>query len=285
MSFQAMAWAVDQNLPMREKMVLLILANYASNERGDCHPSVGLLSKDCGASKDSIIRAIKSLEDQGFVTVNRRMSEGVNLPNTYTLNMRGVVAPSDYGGSSTQRGGVVAESDTNLSPEPIRTSSLRSDVKAQAPAKPSVKSELMKVLDEERAQAVIDHRKAIKKPMTFRAAQLLAVKFARCPNPDAAADMMISAGWQGFEPEWIENRQSSVRADPPPKRAPKSEFDDPSIMWMRLGQKLEESNAEHPDCHEQGLFPASDHAGSPARNDADFTPADPQFAGRIERGG
>lgn len=98
------------------------------------------------------------------------------------------------------------------------TSSLRSDVKAQAPEKPSVKSELMKVVDEDHAQAVIEHRKAIKKPMTVRAAQLLAGKFAKCQNPNAAVDMMISSGWQGFEPEWLENRKSSTRREPPPKR-------------------------------------------------------------------
>lgn len=98
------------------------------------------------------------------------------------------------------------------------TSSLRSDVKAQAPEKPSVKSELMNVVDEDHAQAVIEHRKAIKKPMTVRAAQLLAGKFAKCQNPNAAVDMMISSGWQGFEPEWLENRKSSTRREPPPKR-------------------------------------------------------------------
>lgn len=98
------------------------------------------------------------------------------------------------------------------------TSSLRSDVKAQAPEKSSVKSELMKVVDEDHAQAVIEHRKAIKKPMTVRAAQLLAGKFAKCQNPNAAVDMMISSGWQGFEPEWLENRKSSTRREPPPKR-------------------------------------------------------------------
>lgn len=98
------------------------------------------------------------------------------------------------------------------------TSSLRSDVKAQAPAKPSVKSELMNVLDEDHSQAVIDHRKAIKKPMTVRAAQLLAAEFAKCSDPNEAADVMISAGWQGFKPEWVENRKSSTRREPPPKR-------------------------------------------------------------------
>lgn len=204
MSFQAMAWAVQQDLPMREKMVLVMLANYASNERGDCYPSINALAKDCGAGKDTIIRAIKTLEEGGYLSINRRQQEGVNLPNTYTLNMQGVVANSDYG-SRLQQGGVVAESDSNLLLEPI-TSSLRSEVKARAPEKASVQSELMKVLDQDHAKAVIDHRKALKKPLTVRAAQLLAAQFFKCPDPNAAADAMIENCWQGFKPEWLQNR-------------------------------------------------------------------------------
>lgn len=71
------------------------------------------------------------------------------------------------------------------------------------------RNELDAVLSPERAQAVIDHRRKIKKPLTDHAAKLLAAKFAQCPDPNAAADAMISNGWQGFEPEWIEARGRS----------------------------------------------------------------------------
>ena len=109
MSFQAMAWAVGQKLPTKEKFVLIMMANYA-DEDGKCWPSMNRLCEDTGMKKDSVIRAIKSLEEMGLAEVERRKIEGVNLPNIYHLNLRGVVAHSDQGvvahseeGSRSQR--------------------------------------------------------------------------------------------------------------------------------------------------------------------------------------
>lgn len=122
MSFQAMAWAVDQTLPTREKFVLMILANYASNDTWDCYPSLTTIASNTGMSRDTVMRAIKQLESIGAVSTIRRTSDGVNLPNIYRINksadLRGVVAVCDQGSSSV-RLGVVAESDSNLSLEPI----------------------------------------------------------------------------------------------------------------------------------------------------------------------
>lgn len=119
MSFQAMAWAIVQKPKgAKEKFVLLMLANYASNEDGRCFPSVAKIAEETMMSRDSVIRAIKSLEEDGFLAVKRRSAEGVNLPNYYTLNVQGVVAHSGEG-SSTQLLGVVAHSNHNLSSKPI----------------------------------------------------------------------------------------------------------------------------------------------------------------------
>jgi hypothetical protein len=70
---------------------------------------------------------------------------------------------------------------------------------------------LKSVLDEERAKAVVEHRQKIKKPLTAHAAKLLAEKFRKCADPNAAADTMVASGWQGFEPEWLTNRTSNGR--------------------------------------------------------------------------
>jgi hypothetical protein len=77
---------------------------------------------------------------------------------------------------------------------------------------------LLLVLDEEHAAAVIDHRQKIRKPISVHAAKLLAAKFAQCPNPNEAADAMIANGWQGFDPQWLENRSGRQSQAPPRER-------------------------------------------------------------------
>ncbi|TWF53248.1 hypothetical protein FHW37_104525 [Neorhizobium alkalisoli] len=78
----------------------------------------------------------------------------------------------------------------------------------------SARDELMVVLDADHANAVIEHRKKIRKPLTPYAAQLLARRFALMPNPNSAADVMIGNGWQGFEPDWLESRGARGRSPP-----------------------------------------------------------------------
>lgn len=62
---------------------------------------------------------------------------------------------------------------------------------------------LVLVIDRERAEAVVAHRKAFRKPLTPRSAELLARSLAACPDPAAAADRMLERGWLTVKPEWM----------------------------------------------------------------------------------
>lgn len=67
-----------------------------------------------------------------------------------------------------------------------------------------IRANLESVLSPETAKDLIEHRKELKKPLTASAAKRLAGKLALCRDgPEAAANAMISNGWQGFEPEWM----------------------------------------------------------------------------------
>lgn len=111
-------------------------------------------------------------------------------------------------------------SDTGVPPTTNNlSSSLRSEDAPRVIEKRTPRDELGQVLDAEHIDAVIQHRQRIRKPLTSHAAKLLAAKFAQCPNPNEAADAMVSNGWQGFEIEWMANRSVPRRqAQAPPVR-------------------------------------------------------------------
>jgi hypothetical protein len=112
------------------------------------------------------------------------------------------------------------------------TSSLRS---ADAPvevAKPKPERELIlealqAVVSEDRAKAIVEHRKKIKAPLSLHAASLLAKRLAGAVDPNAAADLMIERGWRGFDPSW---GPAQARASPVAPAVPQAEQDD---QWRR----------------------------------------------------
>nr|MBG5323217.1 helix-turn-helix domain-containing protein [Pseudomonas aeruginosa] len=218
MSFQAMAWATEQKLPTREKFVLIMLANYAGNEQWDCHPSINTLADDTGMSRDTVIRAIKALEDASLVKIVRRNVDGINLPNIYRLiraggssTVQGVVAACDQG-SSTVQGGVVAVCDSNQSLEPIIEPV---EQRASAPKKDSgligldeIKTEFPD-LPEQLVRDFLRVRQAKKAPLTEtswrRIAKVLSDASEKGCTPSDALGLAVERGWQGLSLQWLSN--------------------------------------------------------------------------------
>lgn len=85
------------------------------------------------------------------------------------------------------------ESDTDIS-------SLRSDTREKRSRSP--RQVLAEVVPDKVAKDLVDHRIRIRKPMTERAAELLAGKLSRFKSPEAAANMIIEKGWQSIDPDW-----------------------------------------------------------------------------------
>jgi hypothetical protein len=78
--------------------------------------------------------------------------------------------------------------------KPLPTDIEPQESKNRTPAKPSPRERLELVLDAERAEAVLDHRQRLRKPLTERAAKMLADELAKFPDPNAAADRLITKG-------------------------------------------------------------------------------------------
>lgn len=59
------------------------------------------------------------------------------------------------------------------------------------------------------ANDVIEHRQRLRKPMTTKAAELLAGQLKKCRDPKAGAEMMIERGWQSFKADWMPDEASA----------------------------------------------------------------------------
>ncbi len=189
-----MAWAVSQRLPSREKLTLLMLANYAGMD-GVCWPSMSRLADECGMSRDSITRAIAELEARELLIVKRRRDGDVSLTNVFHLQMRGVpahsgevAAHSDHP-TRTQRGGVPAGCGTNLSSEPIKEPE---DLKPLAPSASRATPDALPVPAE---PAVID-LPTCRKGEAYGVTAAEVRQFAELyPGVDVMAELRAMKGW------------------------------------------------------------------------------------------
>lgn len=85
MSFQAMAWACEQQLPCTQKMVLMMLANRTNSDTGKCIPKVKNLAFDSGIAESTCKLALRALEEAGFIKVIPRYVDGKQTSNQYEL--------------------------------------------------------------------------------------------------------------------------------------------------------------------------------------------------------
>lgn len=141
MSFEAMAWAVEQDLPCTDKMVLLMLANRVNKDTGQCTPSISRLAKDSGLSERTTRDAIRRLEDAGMIeTIHRKADEKTNLSNSYRMCQSVPVGRQmpQGGAANTPGGGAVAAGEpVRLEPviEPACISSSSDDDKSSEKSK------------------------------------------------------------------------------------------------------------------------------------------------------
>lgn len=79
-----------EGLKPTEKLILIILANYA-DEKGSCYPSVKHIADICGLKDVKHIRTIlRDFESKGLLRIeSRRKADGGNLSNRYHLKIEG----------------------------------------------------------------------------------------------------------------------------------------------------------------------------------------------------
>lgn len=216
---------LDRSLMRGDLDVLCLLGMSADTDTGWCRRSQVKMAKQLEVARSTVQASINRLVDAGWV--ERRMlkvpGEAGQRDSAHEYRVVLDVAerpsaqqsceniPSDpcrSVGTPAGTSAPPADLDRHLiNGTYINDTTPHSVRSGMQPARGSALAELMTVLDREHAQAVIDHRTAMRRRLTPHAAKLLARRFALMPNPNAAADAMIGNGWQGFEPEWLENRR------------------------------------------------------------------------------
>jgi hypothetical protein len=202
---------IKSDLPATTRHVLLTISCFMNEVGGGCYPTTLDLAAATGLSERAVCTHIAVAKEAGWLMVSEHGFRGQKWKN----HQYHAAWPEPKG---TERGSVASTEGT----EPNDRKALN-EVQCTSPVTTPISSnednrratplsELLAVLDKERAEAVIEHRKRIRKPMTAHAAKLLAGKFRKCTDPNVAADAMISNGWQGFEPAWLDQRRSPASA-------------------------------------------------------------------------
>ncbi len=75
MSIQAVAWALDQDLPARPKLVLVSIANHASHTDGYCWLKAETIAQEAACTPRSVYTYIGGLVRNGFIRKSLRKGE------------------------------------------------------------------------------------------------------------------------------------------------------------------------------------------------------------------
>ncbi|WP_434811850.1 helix-turn-helix domain-containing protein [Microbacterium sp. bgisy189] len=80
-------WFVESSeIALHDYAVLIVLMKHARST-GQCHPGFATIAAQARISRDSVKRALRSLEERGLIEIERRRVGTKNLPNLYTLHI------------------------------------------------------------------------------------------------------------------------------------------------------------------------------------------------------
>jgi Mn-dependent DtxR family transcriptional regulator len=120
MSIRVMTEVWKTNLPTTEKMVLLVIADHASDDGTNAWPSQATIAAKCSISVRTVQRSVNTLVRHGYIRLEKRAGGSVDCredrrPNRYTIVL------SRLRGDNTPRRKVVAN-EVTLTPDTGRQS-------------------------------------------------------------------------------------------------------------------------------------------------------------------
>lgn len=93
MSYKALNWAWEADLPTSQKFVLVALADMA-DENESCYPGQERLGRMIGATDRTVRAALAKLEESGLISrTQRRGSDGMRTSDRYVLHTNRKILP------------------------------------------------------------------------------------------------------------------------------------------------------------------------------------------------
>lgn len=180
-------WAID--LPDSQKIVLLALADCA-NDEGHCWPSMATLSKKCSKGERTVQGVIKELVKAGHLTRKEVLGKGCN----YYVHPRRDCAPAE---NTPPQG--TAKTPAASADKPLRTV-IVDKAKALPTARPKPekpKWDLPSWIPADAWEGFEEMRKAIRKPMTDRARNMIVCELEKLRGPPGhILDQSTRNNWQ-----------------------------------------------------------------------------------------
>lgn len=177
MSFQAVAWAMKQELPVIPKFILVALCERANPDTGECWPGIETVAKAVCLSERSVVTYIAALVRNGYVMRQAmRGKDGRHRTNHYWIMFdrepAAWISPNDEPDANLARGGETelhTQTDSSgpdatgfprhIEPEPPRLEPPESEQEDRRAAPPSSFEPNKRVSELNRLKAAEEARK------------------------------------------------------------------------------------------------------------------------------
>ena len=209
---------------MARKSILAYCAERANDDGSGVWASKVRIAKEVECSKQTVIDTMRAFVAEGLLIEagKRKTSNGYVID--YRVNVAAVKALPDAiedvfstDDQSSELTGPDLDGSNELTPRgqatgpqevkpvdpnrPLTVLEPSNSAREKKPKEDAALKALCQRLKPETAADFIAHRKAMKKPLTARAAELLIAKLENCRDPDAVVNNSIMNGWQGVFPE------------------------------------------------------------------------------------
>ncbi len=197
---------IESSLSANARLVCYVLLQYRNRKTGECYPSQNTISSGCNLCRNTVSRAVKELEEKGYVEISKKRLKGQKFTSLY------------YCFNIEKSGSCAAGEQSNDVSNDVSID-VSNDVAADAhkpnkPNKPNNNKKKTKVLaikpdgvNKELWDQFLYIRKEKKSPLTkiaFKGIEREANK-ANWKIEDAINEC-VERGWAGFKADWVEKK-------------------------------------------------------------------------------